>query len=499
MVKYLINIEFMRFRIFHVYVALLMIVAFGGCKSDKTGAEGETTRVVIISTNDIHAQIDKFPKFASFVKQVRAENPNVLLVDAGDRFSGNVYVDNALEKGQPMILLMNKLGYDVAAFGNHDFDYGQVILKKRKGEAAFDLLCANIVSGGSDLGQPAAYKIIEKAGVKFCFFSLIETGSDHIPATNPMNLKEITFDYYKEVALANKELKNQCDVFIGLTHLGFFADSLLAVAMPDFDVIVGGHSHTLIREPKVINGVLVSQTGSNLNYAGVTYLDFKDKKLVAKTYKVFDLKQVGEGDPEIALMVEEFCNRPEFQEKIGMTSAGMKQKENVASMITDAMNVAAGCDFAFYNKGGVRLNSIPKGDITVETIYKIEPFSNYIVTHELTLDEIKSLILNRFNGLKDPAERAIDLYVSEGKYTILKNAAGTGVDVKFTDKNGNKLTDGTKKYKVGLSNYVNSTYDFVGKEKGTDTGIKIVDAVIGFVKEKKDVNYDSKRTFIEKK
>lgn len=489
----------MLFRRFYFYLLLIVVVAVGGCKSDKTGDKNGKTEVVIISTNDIHAQINKFPKFATLVKQIRAEHPNVLLVDAGDRFSGNVYVDNAVEKGLPIISLMNKLGYDVAAFGNHDFDYGQSILKKRIGEAGFDILCANVISANSELGQPDPYKIIERAGIKFCFFSLIETGSDHIPATNPGNLKDITFDYYKDIALANRELKNQCDVFIGLTHLGFLSDSLLAVAMPELDVIVGGHSHTLIRDTKTINGVLVSQTGSNLNYAGITYLTFDDKKLVDKTYKVFDLKEIGEGDAEITLMVEEFCNRPEFQEKIGTTSAGLKYKEDVASMVTDAMAFAAGCDFAFYNKGGVRLNSIPAGDITLETVYRIEPFSNYIVTHELTLAEIRQLILNRFNGMENPEDRDIDLFVSEGKYTILKDVAGNGVDVRFTDKNGNKLTDGAKKYKVGLSNYVNSTYDFVGKEKGVDMGIKIVDAVTTFVKEKKNINYNSKRAFIGNK
>lgn len=484
---------------FNVYLLLLLMVAIWSCRSEKRAAEGDVTRVVIVSTNDIHAQIDKFPKFATFVKQIRAENEHVLLVDAGDRFSGNVYVDNAPEKGAPMIALMNKLDYDLAAFGNHDFDYGQTVMKKRVDEAGFDIICANINAQNSELGQPKPYAILEKAGIKFCFFSLIETGASHIPATNPGNLKNITFDYYKEVALANKELKQQCDVFIGLTHLGFFNDSLLAVAMPDFDVIVGGHSHTLVRAPKTINGVLVSQTGSNLNYAGVTYLDFQGKKLVNKTYKVVNLKEIGEGDPEVTLMVKEFCNRPEFLEKIGTTSAGLASKECVACLVTDAMAMATASDFAFYNKGGIRLNSIPAGDITIETVYRIEPFSNFIVIHHLSLKEMRELILNRFNGLRNPEERAVDLYVSEGKYTIIKDAAGKGVDVKFTDKNGNRLTDEGMKYKIALSNYVNSTYDFVGKEKGENTGIKIVDAVIPFVKEKQNVNYDSQRAFVNKK
>lgn len=100
-------------------VFVLLLAIFSACQSDKN-MTAATTRVVIISTNDIHAQIDHFPKFATFLKQIRAENPHVLLVDGGDRFSGNVYVDNAKEKGKPMFDLMGKLGYDVATLGNHD-------------------------------------------------------------------------------------------------------------------------------------------------------------------------------------------------------------------------------------------------------------------------------------------------------------------------------------------------------------------------------------------
>lgn len=481
----------MRFRQLYVIVSLFIAVVLAGCAGEKD------TRVVIISTNDIHAQINHFPKFATFIKEKRAEYPNMILVDGGDRFSGNVYVDNAVEKGQPMILLMNKLGYEVAALGNHDFDYGQETLKKRIGEADFKIICGNIVSGESVLGQPDAYFMIEKAGIRFCFLSMIQIGGEErIPATNPGNLENITFRDFRDMIGETKSLKGECDVFIGLTHLGFQSDSVLAEAMPELDVIIGGHSHTLVSEPKVINGVLVTQSGSNLKYAGVTYLDFKGKELVRKTFTVVKLDSIGTPDGEVSRMVEEFSNRPEFKEKLGESASGMKSKEDVAALMADAICQAAGCDFAFCNSGGVRLNKIPAGDITRETVYKIEPFGNYIVTHELTLPEMKELVLNRFNGAKDPK---IDLFVSDGRYTILTDGEGNGVDVVFVDKNGNKLKDNSKKYKVGLSNYVNSTYRFSGKEKGTDTGIVIVDAMTDFVKGKKEVSYDVKRTFIEKK
>lgn len=488
----------MLFRKIYFVVFILLLVVLSACQSTKN-VTSATTRVVIISTNDIHAQINNFPKFATFLKQIRAENPHVLLVDGGDRFSGNVYVDNAKEKGKPMFDLMGKLGYNVATFGNHEFDYGASVLNKRISASSFPVVCANIQTKSSALGQPEPYYMIEKAGIKFCFLGLVETNAiTHIPATNPDNVKGITFRYYKTAALENRKLKNKCDVFIGLTHIGFVGDSLLAVIMPELDVIIGGHSHTLIDKPLIINNVLVSQTGSNLKYAGVTCLDFKGKKLVNKTYKAVKLDTFAD-DPDMKAMVGEICDRPEFKEKIGITSKGLKYKENVANMVTDAMSEAADCDFAFYNSGGVRYNSIPVGDITRATIYQIEPFNNYIVKQRLTLNEMKKLILNRFNGLKNQEKRRIDLFISKGRYTILKNEAGEGVDVVFVDKNGNKLKDSEQEFTVGLSNYVNSTYDFVGKGKGENTHISIVEAIEKFVKAQGDVNYQERRTFINKK
>ena len=471
----------------------LLLLLFAGCRSEKSG---DAVRIVIISTNDMHAQIDRFPKLAAFVKQQRAENKYVILADAGDRFSGNVYVDNALEKGEPIISLMNSLGYDVAAMGNHEFDYGQQVLRKRIEQAAFPVLCANMRSEGSQLGSLPAYRILEVAGVKLAFLSLIETGSDQIPSTNPEHLEGITFPYYREVAAEYAHLKQACDAFIGLTHLGFYSDSVLAVRHPELDVIIGGHSHTLIKTPCRINNVLISQTGSGLKYAGVTTLDFQGGKLTGKEYRVVSLDTVGEEDPETVRMVEEFCNRPEFKEELGVTSGGLKYKENVASLMTDAMCMAAGCDFAFYNSGGVRLNSVPAGSpITLETLYGMEPFANYIVTQNMKQDEMKDLILTRFNSVKDPSKRSIDLFISDGQYTIRKDREGKGYDVVFKDKNGNALS-ASAVYKVGFSNYVYSTYTFKNKGGGVDSGITIVDAMIGFVKSRKDVNYNKRRTFV---
>ena len=102
-----------------MYMTLLWIMFLSGCQNT------EEKEIVIISTNDIHGRIEQFSKLATFVKRIKEEHPNVILVDAGDRFTGNPYVDHAKEKGFPIISLMNDLGYEVGTLGNHEFDFGQ--------------------------------------------------------------------------------------------------------------------------------------------------------------------------------------------------------------------------------------------------------------------------------------------------------------------------------------------------------------------------------------
>lgn len=175
----------------------------------------------------------------------------------------------------------------------------------------------------------------------------------------------------------------------------------------------------------------------------------------------------------------------------------MKHKENVASLVTDAMADRAECDFAFYNSGGIRLNTIPAGDITKGMIYQIEPFDNYVVKHELSLPEMKTLVLNRFNSETSNEYRRVDLFISKGSYTILRDKTGKGVDVVFKDRNGRKLNDG-RRYKIGLSNYVSTTYDFSGKGKG-EKSLSITEAVMQYLQKAGPVVYNKKRAFINPK
>jgi len=130
------------------------------------------------------------------VNQVKAEHPNVILVDAGDRFTGNPYVDYAEAIGLPIIALIKELGYEIGTLGNHEFDFGPKVLLTRINNAKSPIICSNINSARSELDSIAPYHTIEKDGIKLCFLGLIQTGTDNLPSTNPGLLQQITFDNY---------------------------------------------------------------------------------------------------------------------------------------------------------------------------------------------------------------------------------------------------------------------------------------------------------------
>ena len=122
--------------------------------------------LVLLSTNDMHARIQRFPQLAAAVAACRDTAQYVVLVDAGDRWTGNAYVDMAPTPGMPILELMNALRYDVATLGNHEFDRGQAYLGRMLDSVAFEVVCANVVSDTCTFPQMAPYTVLERGGVR---------------------------------------------------------------------------------------------------------------------------------------------------------------------------------------------------------------------------------------------------------------------------------------------------------------------------------------------
>lgn len=248
------------------------------CKASKK-------HLTILHTNDVHSHIDAFPKNhadfpglgglarrAGLVQKIRKENPNTLLLDAGDIFQGTPYFN--FYGGELEFKLMSMLRYDAATIGNHDFDNGIDGLLAQLPFASFDFLIANYDFTNTVLdGYTKPYKTYIKDGLKVGIYGL---GINLAGLVTKKLYKETEYLDPYEVATDIEALLKEtekCDIIICLSHLGYSYenenrpdDLKLGKRTKYTDLIIGGHTHTFLERPTVItnaNGreILVNQVG----------------------------------------------------------------------------------------------------------------------------------------------------------------------------------------------------------------------------------------------
>ncbi|WP_419393347.1 bifunctional metallophosphatase/5'-nucleotidase [Cytobacillus praedii] len=407
-----------RFKKGFAVIASSLVVwsGFGGqfsVNAESISASAATKKITILHTNDTHGRVEEgdgmgFAKISALVKQFESENPNTLLLDAGDTLHGTPFA--TVSQGESITEVMNTVGYDGMAAGNHDFNYGYKRLLELEKKLNFPVLSANVrQKDGTNLLKP--YEIKEVDGIKLGIFGL-STPETHYK-TNPKNVEGLTFtDPVKEAQAMVKELKSQnVDMIIAVTHLGIDESSTetsikVAKGAPGIDLIVDGHSHsTLVEGLKGENDTLIVSTGEYTKNLGVVELTFEDKKLTNKSARLISKEEAAnvKPDPAVEKAIEKVheTQKEILSEVIGKTYVQLDGEReqvrvggtNLGNLITDAMVDMTGADIALTNGGGIRA-SIEKGDITKEDVITVLPFGNYIVTKELTGAQIKASLEN---------------------------------------------------------------------------------------------------------
>jgi len=272
--------------------------------------ETKPKHITILHTNDTHSQIEPFDtnhhKFAnkggvarraSLIQKVRNENPNTLLLDAGDIFQGTPYFNYF--GGEIEFKLMSLLKYDAATMGNHDFDNSIEGFHHQLPNANFDFVCANYDFKNTILNTLVKpYKIFFKDGIKIGVFGL---GIELQNLVSPELFKETTYldpiEITKDITRELKENEN-CDLIICLSHLGYHykntqkvSDLKLAAATKDIDLIIGGHTHTFLPKPTLVKNVnnetvIVNQVGAygvNLGRIDFYFDNQSNKEISNKT------------------------------------------------------------------------------------------------------------------------------------------------------------------------------------------------------------------------
>ncbi len=406
--------------------------------------------LVILSTNDMHAQIQNFPQLAAAVGACRDTTDLVLLLDAGDRWTGNTYVDMAPTPGMPIISLMNSLGYDAVTFGNHEFDHGQAHLGALVDSMQFEVVCANVQSDTCTFPQVAPYAILRRGGLKIGVVGVVTNyeGDGVRPAGKSSSYVGLRFPDPQQAALrCAEELRDKVDLLILLSHMGDDRDAELLAAGTPYDLVIGGHTHEV--RDTLIGGTLLTQSGKNLRNLGVTKVRMRGRKVLAIDYELLSL-QDAPADSLYGERVARYYANEELNRPVGIF-ATMADRTGIALWMARSIAEEAGADVGIYHIGGVRLDSIAAGGVSTAQIYNLEPFGTKIVRMTMTPEQLRRMIVAKYNEATREGHR-IDLYATE-PYSILVNAAsGDAETVRFqTLREGRPL-------RVAISDYAFHNY-----------------------------------------
>ena len=386
-------------------LAALGCLVFSACAQPST--------LTILHTNDMHATF--VPREATWVKEspkpmvggfkqleytinsYRKDPGKVLLLDAGDVMTGNPVTERVYQgaQGGALFEMMNLMGYDAWCVGNHDMDISQENLAALVKVAKFPTTSANLVKG-KDLfpqgNQP--YVILERGGVRIGIIGVmsqelyglvIQTNLTGIRVLSPVETVQRYID----------ELDPKTDLLIALTHQGVTDDSILAANVQGLDLIVGGHSHTRLKSPMVVNGVYILQAGSNTENLGVADLVVENDRITRLDGKLVTLWADKKTPPtRLGELVDSLQTEidHEYDEVIGVLKGDWVRREGantIGSYVTEAQRQAVRADIGLMNIHGIR-RDIPAGPLTKRELFEALPFRNVLATFQLSGAQLRA-------------------------------------------------------------------------------------------------------------
>lgn len=421
-------------------------------------------KLYIVSTNDMHANIDNFPQMAALIDSLRTEHPDLLLFGAGDNRSGNPINDRYAEPAKPMYELMNAVGFDLSCFGNHEWDGGPIALRNVLGWAKFPFVCAN-VSFDDTLQMPNVYpyKIFERNGLKIGVIGGIQLGENGLPDFHPKNAGGSHFRPITEVLPEYlPTLRKECNAVFLLSHCGFEEDMETAAQFPELDAIFGGHSHTRVAEKQMAGNVMVTQAEAKVKFVTLSTFTFRKGKIVDKDMQLLSIKNFPKRNAEVQAMVDQFNSNEFFRTVVTNNMTPIENKESLGCLMTDAIRYTSGADMGFQNPGGVRFDTLSVRPVTLKDIFALDPFDNEIIAFTLTGQEIINLMKSCFTTDRGP------VFCSGCSYTYKVDENGEMTDIHVTLENGKPL-DLNAKYNIVMNSYMSSVFDYEHEDDGHTT------------------------------
>lgn len=508
-------------RPFIIISCILLFVLYGST------VYGNQDEIRLLYMNDFHGFANSYKPLgldesaggiaylAWLANDLRKEKPTLFLA-AGDMIQGSNWAN--LFHGKSVIELMNEMKFDAMVLGNHEFDFGQEVLKERIIEAIFPCLGANI----EGFGSVKPYVLKELKGLKVAIIGIV---TDETPIlTHPKNVAGLKFLSPAETAKKYvKELRGIADVIIVLSHIGYHADMVLAEKVQGIDVIVGGDSHTKVERPVLIGKTVIVQAWEHAKALGVLDIKLQNGKMTVVNSKLIDIKPAQlKKDDAVASIIDKYNKKIPalLYDVIGETETDLdgantrKAETNFGNLVADIVRQRSGAQAAIINGGAIRA-SIQKGGIKVDDIYTALPFDNYILAFKLTGKQIQEVLEHAISSLEEGSGRfpqvsglAFGYSRSKDKVSKIKDILIAGMPLEpgklYTIGTNDFLAAGGDGYKV-FSEILRESKDYSamgGTIKGetivySDPGNWLRDVVIEHIRSQKKISPKAEGRIIE--
>ena len=506
-----------------VVMAFSLAIPAGAVESED---EDMTGSIVILHTNDVHGAVSNYAKVAALASQYESEGAYVLILDAGDFSQGSSYV--SLSEGATAIELMNMVGYDAVALGNHEFDYGFEALKKNMESAQFPVLAANVKYNG-ELAFDDAAVFTTPGGTKIGVFGL-DTPETATKA-HPGKIAGVTFASGEEMYQIAQDMATMlredegCNYVICIGHLGIDDETAttanrsidLLGKVTGIDVFIDGHSHSTEEEiaektnaDRKVGETILTSTGTKLENIGVVTI--KDSTITTETVLAEEVE--APADSEItaranAIIAEIEADYGTVFAKTEITLNGEKapgnrtEETNLGDLITDALVWGAGqqgetVDAAITNGGGIRA-TIEAGDITKKDINTVLPFGNTLSIIKITGSELLEVLeastfctpeaiggFPQVSGIEFTVDTT-KAYDADAEYPGTTYFAPKSINRVTIQSVGGKDFDPAATYTIATNDFMASGgdtyYRFVNATANYDLGIAMDEVVMQYITE----------------
>lgn len=388
-------------------LCISILILLAGWALNGSAAEGKHLRILYV--NDWHGfaepirpagspeAVGGIARLAGEVDRLRRNRPALLLA-AGDMIQGNPWAN--VFQGESSIRVMNAMGLAAMTVGNHEFDFGPEILRRRIAQADFPVLGANI-KGMPEI-RPWVIKTV--GGLRVLIIGLVTEDTPQV--THPRNVAGLHFSPPAEaLRRIGPDQFPGVDLIVVLSHLGLPADIRLAREVPGIPLIIGGHSHTRIEKPMRVNGTWIVQAWEYGKVLGCLDLTVSEGRIVQIAGRLIPVGPGLEPSPPVAALVEQYQRRvqAELDEVIGealtdLRGQGSREAEtNLGDLLADILRRETGADLALLNGGGIRAD-IVRGTVKVRQVQEVLPFDNYPVVLRLTGREVKEVLEHGVSG-----------------------------------------------------------------------------------------------------